>query len=229
MSFSFLKRFGVLVTVLSLLASMARAEGKQDFVLHNKTGVEIHNLFVSPHNADDWQEDVLGRDTLADDESVKIGFNPRERSAFWDLRVTDSEGHSIIWEKLNLLEISDVTIHYDAATGKVTAEFAAPEPQESANQDFTLVNKTGVEIHNLFVSPHSADEWQEDVLGRDTLADGDSVKIGFNVRERAALWDLKVTDSDGNSIVWEKFNLLKISEITLHYDAESGKATAEFE
>ena len=45
-------------------AAFARG-GKQDFVLHNETGVEIHELYVSPHSSGEWGEDVLGRDTLA--------------------------------------------------------------------------------------------------------------------------------------------------------------------
>jgi hypothetical protein len=100
--------------------STASTEGKQDFTLHNKTGVEIHNLHVSPHDQDDWGEDILGRDTLPDDESVEITFSPKEKAAMWDLRVADSKGNSIEWENLNLMEISEVTLHYEG--GKATAE-----------------------------------------------------------------------------------------------------------
>lgn len=100
--------------------STAATEGKQDFTLHNKTGVEIHNVHVSPHDKDDWEEDILGRDTLPDGESVDITFSPQEKAALWDLKVADSKGNSIEWENLNLMEISDVTLHYEG--GKATAE-----------------------------------------------------------------------------------------------------------
>jgi hypothetical protein len=49
----------------------------------------------------------------------------------------------------------------------------------AGDQDFKVVNKTGIEIHKLFVSPHSSDEWGEDILGRDTLDDGESVNVKF--------------------------------------------------
>lgn len=97
----------------------------------------------------------------------------------------------------------------------------------AANQDFTLVNKTGVEIDKVFISPHDGDDWEEDILGRDTLPDGQSVDIKFHRSETAALWDLRVEDSKGNAIEWENLNLLQISKATLHYD--NGKATAEVE
>ncbi len=97
----------------------------------------------------------------------------------------------------------------------------------AGDQDFTVVNKTGVEIHKLFVSPHSSDDWDEDILGKDTLADGESLDIKFGRSAKAAHWDLKIEDSHGNSITWESLNLLEISKVTLHY--KDGKASADVE
>ena len=101
---------GVLATFLT--ATVFARAGKQDFLLHNQTGVEIHELYVSPHSSNDWEEDVLGRDTLPSGESVKITFEDREKRVHWDLKVVDSKGNSIEWEDLNLIEISEVTLHY---------------------------------------------------------------------------------------------------------------------
>ena len=96
---------------------------------------------------------------------------------------------------------------------------------QGGKQDFTLVNKTGIEIHEVYVSPHTTDNWEEDVLGTDTLPSGKSVAIKFSPKEKAKLWDLKVVDGKGNSIEWTSLNLLEISEVTLHY--KDGKAWAE--
>ena len=99
------------ITILLAATAFARA-GKQDFILHNETGVEINELYVSPHTSDDWEDDVLGQDTLADGESLKITFDDREKHVNWDLKVTDGKGNSIEWENLDLTEISEVTLHY---------------------------------------------------------------------------------------------------------------------
>jgi hypothetical protein len=96
----------------------------------------------------------------------------------------------------------------------------------AGEQDFTLVNKTGVEIHALHISPHSSDEWGEDILGQDTLATGASLDIKFPRRAHAAHWDLRIEDEKGNSLTWESIDLLEISEVTLHY--KDGKAWADF-
>src|SRR5207245_11729306 len=86
--------------------------GKQDFALHNQTGVEIHEVYVSPHSSEEWGEDVLGKDTLPDGESVKITFDDREKHVKWDLKVVDGKGSSIEWDDLELTKISEVTLHY---------------------------------------------------------------------------------------------------------------------
>ncbi len=94
-------------------------------------------------------------------------------------------------------------------------------------QDFTLVNATGVEINRVYISPHSTNNWEEDILGQETLPDGDSVLITFDRSERAAKWDLRVEDKQGNAIEWENLNLLEISKVTLHY--KNGRAWADVE
>ena len=98
------------------------------------------------------------------------------------------------------------------------------EVAAQAAQDFTLVNKTGVEINALYVTPHNARQWGEDILGADTLLDGQTLDISFSRKERAKLWDLRVEDEDGNFIEWENLNLLEISKVTLYY--KNGNATA---
>ncbi len=99
--------------------------------------------------------------------------------------------------------------------------------QQGGKQDFTLVNQTGVEIHRVYISPHDKDDWEEDILGRDTLASGESLDITFDRAEKAKMWDLRVEDKSGNAIEWENLNLLEISKVTLHY--KDGKAWADTE
>ena len=110
-------------------------------------------------------------------------------------------------------------------TNTTTSDSSSNSTETGGNQDFTLKNATGVEIDKLYVSPHDKDDWEEDVLGRDTLPSGQSVNITFSPKEKAAMWDLKVVDKEGTSIEWANLNLMEISEITLHF--ENGKPTAE--
>jgi hypothetical protein len=99
--------------------------------------------------------------------------------------------------------------------------------QQRGKQDFTLVNRTGVEIDKVFISPHDSDDWQKDILGQDTLPSGQSVEIKFHRNEKATMWDLRIEDKQGNAIEWENLNLLEISKVTVRY--KDGKGTAEVE
>lgn len=86
-------------------------QNKQDFTLHNETGLEVKEVYVSPTAAEDWEEDILGTDTLATGDSVNITFT-RRREDMWDMKVVYRNGKSNIWTKLNLSQITDVTVSF---------------------------------------------------------------------------------------------------------------------
>jgi hypothetical protein len=89
----------------------AVSQNKQDFTLHNETGQEVKEVYVSPTATDEWEEDILGTDTLATGDSVDISFT-RRREDMWDLKVVFRSGKSSVWTKLNLSQITDVTISF---------------------------------------------------------------------------------------------------------------------
>ena len=97
----------------------------------------------------------------------------------------------------------------------------------AGDQDFTLVNKTGVIIDQLYVSPTGDNEWGEDVLGVDTLPNGKSVDIAFAPEEAAEYWDIKIVDTKEAEVVWKKIKLTQIAKITL--TIEKGQPTATME
>ena len=97
----------------------------------------------------------------------------------------------------------------------------------AADQDFALVNATGVEINALYVSPADKKARGSDILGQDTLGAGQTASIVFSPATEAEKWDLRVEDKQGNSIEWADLDLTEISKVTLHY--ADGKATAEVE
>ena len=92
------------------------------------------------------------------------------------------------------------------------------------NLDFTLVNKTGVDIMEVYLSPTSDNEWGEDVMGKDILESGQKVDITFSSAETECNWDLKVVDEDDDDIIWTKLNLCTANEITLMYEGKKPTA-----
>jgi len=102
-----------LVAAVLLSAAAATAQGKQDFVLVNRTGLIIAELYVSPADDDEWGEDVLGRDILKDGEKVEITFSRREKACKWDLKIVDEDDDSVTWEDIDLCKASEITLKYE--------------------------------------------------------------------------------------------------------------------
>lgn len=99
-----------------------------------------------------------------------------------------------------------------------------------AKQDFILVNKTGYAISEAYVSPTKSDDWEEDVLGRDTLDDGEAWQIKFNRSVKTCKWDLKVVYEDDNShAIWQGIDLCTVGKITIHYNRKNDTTSADFE
>jgi len=103
--------------------------------------------------------------------------------------------------------------------------FAAPLAGADT-QDFTLVNETGVDVYSLFISETDNDNWGDDVLGADVLLDGERIDIHFSGYSNC-LWDMLVTDADGEGLTWQGINLCESSVVVLRCDDE--ECWAEYE
>jgi len=107
---------------------------------------------------------------------------------------------------------------------------AGPAAAQDAKQNFKLINKTGYELKALFVSPSKSEDWEEDVLGQDTLGDGQAVNVHFSAKVRTCKWDLKVVYSDDDSsAVWNNIDLCSIEKITIKYNRKSDTTSASFD
>ncbi len=99
----------------------------------------------------------------------------------------------------------------------------------AGNADFTLVNKTGYDSREVFLSPTHKTKWGPDRLGDDTLDNNESRKIKFGDKA-SCVQDLKVVfDDDGSDVTWEEFDLCKLNKITLKYNRKSRTVSADTE
>ena len=98
---------------------------------------------------------------------------------------------------------------------------------QNKDLDFKLVNKTGLSIDQLFVSPNSEDKWGPDILGRDIMKDGESAEIKFSTAASECKWDMKIVDADKDVITWIGLNLCEANEITLPIIVHNRNGTFE--
>ena len=97
----------------------------------------------------------------------------------------------------------------------------------AGDQDFTLVNETGLTVVAFYCSPTTTNNWEEDILGQDVLEDGQQVLINFQANTEDCKYDLMIVDEDGDKIVWANINLCETTHVTLFY--KDGKPTAKLE
>ena len=113
----------------------------------------------------------------------------------------------------------------------VAAGFMAFAPAAfAADQDFTVVNKTGYQIDDIWVSPASSSNWGRELMGRgNVLDDGDSYDVSFSVNTKACKFDMKVKYHDEDEATWTNLDLCSISKVSLFYDRKANTTRARTE
>ena len=80
--------------------------------------------YVSPSRSDDWQEDILGEDSMADDSVVNIHFHRNTHTCHWDLKVVYTvDNSSAVWSDIDLCTVEKITIRYDKKNDVTRASF----------------------------------------------------------------------------------------------------------
>ena len=117
------------------------------------------------------------------------------------------------------------------AAAMLVSAFTTTSTQAESRQDFLLINRTGYDISEVYISPAKADDWEEDILGSDdSLDDGEQREIKFHRVGKTCLWDLKVVyDEDDSTAVWHDINLCEVSKITIKYNRKTDTTSATFD
>ena len=97
----------------------------------------------------------------------------------------------------------------------------------AGEQDFTLVNRTGYQIDEVYVARPSSNSWGNDILGDGVRENGAKKLVKFKPTTSACKWQLAVKFEDGSNVEWaEPFDLCTIETLTLRYNKSSGVTSA---
>ena len=103
-----------LSAVLAFFATVGLVRaGGQDFVLVNKTGYDIDEVYVAPANQKEWGEDVMDKDTLDNGDKVNIEFSHKEKECLWDMKIIFSDKEEAVWEDFDLCKVREITLRYE--------------------------------------------------------------------------------------------------------------------
>lgn len=110
-----------------------------------------------------------------------------------------------------------------------TSGLAASGLASAGNADFTLVNKTGYALREVYLSPAHKTKWGNDRLGNNTLENNKSRVFKF-ADKASCVQDLMVVfDDDGSEVTWEDFDLCELNKITLKYNRKTKVVSADTE
>jgi len=96
--------------LLLLTVYQAAWAGAQDFLLYNRTGVDIYALYVAPSESEEWGDDLMEGEVLLDGGELEIVFAPDEDSELWDVMVEDQEGNALYWRDINLFTATEIIL-----------------------------------------------------------------------------------------------------------------------
>ena len=106
---------------------------------------------------------------------------------------------------------------------------AASVVASAGNADFTLVNKTGYAIREVYLSPAHKTKWGNDRLGNNTLENNKSRLFKFADKSSCVQDLMVIFDDDGSDVTWEDFDLCELNKITLKYNRKSKVVSADTE
>ncbi len=171
-----MKKLVLLFSAL-LLCGAAFAQGPS-LTLVNNTGYTIRYLYVSSNTSDSWEDDVLGRRVLEDGDSFNLSL---PENGTYDFKAVDEDDDTYI--KWNVIVRGNQTITFTMSDFENEGGLEDDEQPYVTNSTpssgtwVTVSNQTGYSIYYLYVSPGEADSWGRDILGEDTLSNGEEVRV----------------------------------------------------
>lgn len=89
-----------------------------------------------------------------------------------------------------------------------------------------MVNATGYEIREVYISAANKNSWGRDRLGDGSLPNNKSKLFKFSDKANCEQ-DIKVVFTvDGSEVVWEDLDLCSLNKVTLKYNKKTQEVTA---
>ncbi len=111
---------------------------------------------------------------------------------------------TVYWRRLPLTIVSAFALVV------LLAQSAFADPR-----DFTLRNRSDVDIAYVYVSPSASDQWGDDIMGEDILSSGNSVDVAFDTFDGGTcVYDIKVIGTGGEVGYLYKVDLCNVSTVS---------------
>jgi hypothetical protein len=115
----------LVLAAATLTGSSSFAADERNVTVVNGTGYGIKFLGFNSPGDTDWSENELPPSSvLPDGNSVYVKFNTQDKGCKWNVRIDwADEGYpGVLWRDIDLCSIDSMTLRYDRATDKTSAE-----------------------------------------------------------------------------------------------------------
>ena len=104
---------GILLLCAMFFSLFSLSSVAEDYYVDvtNNTGFTIMNLYVSPAESDDWEEDVLGKKVMHTGDTKRVNLRGYSSPVF-DIKAVDEDGDSYTFWDVNVAR-RDITITLD--------------------------------------------------------------------------------------------------------------------
>jgi hypothetical protein len=100
----------VLAGVLFALTAVAPAYAEDlVFTLNNKSSGAVNELYVSPLDANTWEEDILGKDVLDSGQTATITIHDANGQCQWDVRIVYDDASVTDERNIDLCNLANGT------------------------------------------------------------------------------------------------------------------------
>ncbi len=87
-------------------------------------------------------------------------------------------------------------------------------PALAADRKVDIVNETGHTMTGFYASSVDEESWEEDLLGGDTLKNGETLEADIDDGSNACVYDFKGEFADGDAVVKRKVNVCEVGTFT---------------
>jgi hypothetical protein len=93
-----------------------------DFILANKTGQGIREIYIAPSASMEWGNNLIVQ-PMKEGDQLAILFGAAAKAELWDIHIVwIDEGSSVTWKSCKLSDISKITLYYNRDTDETSAE-----------------------------------------------------------------------------------------------------------
>ena len=106
-----MKRLVAALALASLFGLSGQALALEKKInIFNGAEVDIYTLYLSPTNANNWEENLLKQETLPNGDKVDLEISRTEKAEAWDVKVTKKDGEVMTWVGVPLNKSGQITL-----------------------------------------------------------------------------------------------------------------------